>query len=709
MPFFPPQFSPINGNGTDSFRKLSFQIFCIWFFGVTFIISITGNINDVAEVFNISISTAMVIRSIIFFIFFVLILIYKNYVLLGFHFLYKFLNQLRSIITPKKRKDVVLSGYFIIIWIILIQRAFSHEIININTYVTELLVLALCYDLLLEPGDSELKIFPRILITYLFILSIGIAFLSIYSVWKSKVGGYFTISGLVPFSDANGYLNGALRFIENGKMNEWGSRRPLSVLFLSSLLRLSHQNIQVAMLIQVALIGLMEFFLAKPVFKYFGLTAATILLIILKGFISQFQHAFMTEPAGFLLGGIGTTFFIIASIDKKKWLYHAGLFFLAMGLSARAGAFISLPLLILYPLILFKNQKSKVQTVLIGLSIVIVALWISKVQLKFFGAESYSYQGSFAENLYGMVRGEKSWDCVYHEHPNLSELSNRASASQLIYQYAWQEFKKDPNPFFMTFYKQWEKAFFHPILFLYAGLIEIAKLNWVQLFFIIGITWILLVSRGEQNRFGFIIPGILGVFISVPFLYAAHAGIRIYAATIFFNALIPTIGIGILLSMIIGSNHKTNSNRQSHSAFYLFSIFIFSLFIFGPILNRLIPQTKNLPQDCSCDNGDQKVLFFNAKGSHIRVSDHDVEKKKYDYVVTTETLKSDHAFTMMKCSDLIEEGVYFKTVFNMLTDGNEAYYLFSNKPIHPYNQYVCVCGETVYSRKNKEKVLKIRE
>src|SRR5574339_860590 len=159
----------------------------------------------------------------------------------------------------------------------------------------------------------------------------------------------FTITGIFPQNDANGYFIGTLKILYGGQITPFAARRPLFSAFLSVILYLSNHNFIVALFILAFLVSLAIYLLGMEVRDFLGVFSAAITMMIVAYFyIGRFQGKFMTEQLGLPLGALSLAL-LLRGIRERNLMYLPwGIFILSLALNARAGAFFVLPLLILW-------------------------------------------------------------------------------------------------------------------------------------------------------------------------------------------------------------------------------------------------------------------------------------------------------------------------------------------------------------------------
>ena len=213
-----------------------------------------------------------------------------------------------------------------------------------------LLVLVMFFVFLLNRNGNGWEIAQTVFIFALFAIPM------IYK-WQFVHHDGEIIGGLLPWSDAAGYTWDAHRLVNGMLLSEFGSRRPLFPGFLAVLLRLTG-DFKFTVSILTVLNTLAVCFLVRVFKRLYGSIASGFFLVISFEFYIRFAGKTMTEQLGFVLGNLALFFLLIGAHEKnmRKALFGLGL--LTLALNARAGAFIILPVLIIWLALFFRQHTS---------------------------------------------------------------------------------------------------------------------------------------------------------------------------------------------------------------------------------------------------------------------------------------------------------------------------------------------------------------
>ena len=562
-----------------------------------------------------------------------------------------------------------------------------------------LLFFMIC--LLISYGDSQKTVFPVFrMATWVVLLAalLFYVFNPILVAWKLRSGGYFTMGGLVPYSDANAYLTGAKRLIEFGHLDEWCSRRPIPTGFIAVLMKICHQNIQHVLLLQAFFALAAIWFATLEIRRSFGFSGALVFIITTCAFWKEFAPTLMTEPTGFTLGAIAFTCLCRAFINKNTLFFLCGMFVSGLALSARAGAFLVLPLLMLYGLACFHSSRTGTLRLTVqSLTVMILSQVISPLMLTMIGADQFSYQGNLGENLYGLIRGGSSWELVYKEHPDLTQLNSITEISRRIYQYCWEAFQHDPLLVLQATGMQYYKNTIHLFDFLFRQLQFGFYYKLLLVPFWVAVLW-LITAVCKLQGIGFIPVGVIGIILSTPFMIGL--GIRVYAATIIYHAAIAGIGAGLLLG-----NRPISCADEFHDwrrdIFIWFQITVIGLAVIGPIILHLIACDPPVSKTAICNENEKRVVFRFVNGSGFIVGD---PKTDYSgkYIIRKAHLMAERGIQILQAQPYLQPGSYFSSILNLADPGmGYAYLIIPNFKL-PRQELISVCAKPVFIRPHKE-------
>ena len=121
-------------------------------------------------------------------------------------------------------------------------------------------------------------------------------------IWATGQSKYALIGGIVPFSDASGYLDYACQMMENHRIVHGFMDRPMFAAMLSSILHFTGLNLQPVLGILLAFCGVGMFLAVREMHARFGNVAAACFLIVIYVFYNRSIGMLMTEHLGLALG-----------------------------------------------------------------------------------------------------------------------------------------------------------------------------------------------------------------------------------------------------------------------------------------------------------------------------------------------------------------------------------------------------------------------
>jgi hypothetical protein len=421
----------------------------------------------------------------------------------------------------------------------------------------------------------------------------------------------FTIAGVFPQNDANGYFIGTLKILYGEQIPAFAARRPLFSAFLSVILWFSNHNFIAALFILAFLVSLAIHLLGNEVWDSLGVFSAAItMMIVAYTYIGRFQGKFMTEQLGLPLGALSLAL-LLRGIRERNLLYMPwAIFILSLALNARAGAFFVLPLLMLWFLTLRKVSLSKFS--LAGMAVVAVALgFVANLWL----FHSIAVPGSvpfsnFGDTIYGMATGYRSYYSWSYDYPGVDSSEAMRISLQIIadspslFLYAIVQAYRDyvqPTRFFSFLYLA--RPQLPSIAFLLSGFLIVAMVRLVQ------------ARRTTLARMLFAV--IVGIFLSIPFVPPVDDGIRAMIATVPFWALIIGYAVADRRAVNSGMDETWALDLPKFNPLLLFSF----LMAFAVTLGWLLVwgSARSPVENISCQQGQVPVAITTSSGSFVHV------------------------------------------------------------------------------------------
>lgn len=438
------------------------------------------------------------------------------------------------------------------------------------------------------------------------------------SLLPSSIGNGYIFSGLLPLNDANIYYTSALRLLQGETFTDTGSLRPLSHGAIATILGLTQENLQITLAIIVLITAISCFFLAREIKKYQGTIGSAIILTLMFAFIRPYIGSVATENLGLAVGALATAAMWRGLHSQKLKICLFGLFLLTIALNIRAGVFFILPLFLAWSVWFFK-EKSQLSSPFVfgGISVILLGFILNSLVFKLVALPGIQPNGNFAHVLYGMTVGG-NWTSILTDHP---EIHN----SQQRYQIAFEALLNNPLALPRGFLRAWDQFFLQDFAF---SFLRSNSINFsLQILSLVAIFYCLHQWRTAMGSF--MLMGLFGVLLSLPFAPPWDAGTRIYAATIPFFALFPTVGLTYLCRKFkLSVLTKTSQIDESPQLLINFSMGLIIFMIVGTMITKIVSHTPKF-SEIICPQSLETAYFFNSAGSSINVVANNVQKKSY--------------------------------------------------------------------------------
>jgi hypothetical protein len=393
-----------------------------------------------------------------------------------------------------------------------------------------LIILFIFFTLLLRRNGKVWETLHAVMVFGLFAIAL---------IYKWQFANYDgnIIGGLLPWSDASDYYSDAQRLLIGLDFSPMATRRPLFTAFISVLLRLVNGNLMIALACLTLVNALAVFFTIQMVKRAYGSAAASIFLVLVYLFYEKFAGKILTEQLGFALGNLALFFLLAGGYTKSLWRALLGLGLLTLALNARAGAFFILPAFILWIALYFGQKTSFLRVAGLAGAVVLMGFLLNLLLVKSIGSGSGRAFSNYSYVLYGLASGNKGWDQVEIDYPNVTEPEVMSLAIQKIREspgillYGMQEsykdyFKTDPGAF----------------SFIFMGSISPKANTFLWGFVLIGLIHSYL--KRKTGAGGLVLLSFLGVLASLSLLPPIDAdSMRTFAATIPFTALWVVAGV----------------------------------------------------------------------------------------------------------------------------------------------------------------------
>ncbi len=253
-----------------------------------------------------------------------------------------------------------------------------------------------------------------------------------------------TLGGLIPLNDAQGYYIDALGLTTGSNFSYFSSRRPLFPGLLSVLLIITNYNLFTSLAILSAITAISCYFMTREIQRTHGTETATFLLMMVFLYYRLHSGVTMSENFGIALGTLGFTILWRGTADKKLQFIWFGLFTTTIALNTRAGAFLILPLLVIWAGRLFRENKF-ISWKAIGVTSTAIMLgFASSILLgRLIGQPSGIPFANFSYTMYSLASGGTSWAYIAEVHPEVFLLPE-PDLTKKIFQLAFELMKENP-------------------------------------------------------------------------------------------------------------------------------------------------------------------------------------------------------------------------------------------------------------------------
>lgn len=443
-------------------------------------------------------------------------------------------------------------------------------------------------------------------------------------VWASGMTDSYILSGMLPLSDAGSYYANAIQYPLTGVFSDFASRRPLFNGFLVGLAAVSDYNLVQIQSVLIVMAALASALMAIRLLEFLHPVSVSLVSMVIFFYFRRFSGVISSETLGLTLGVLGL-FFLWGSIKERKlFSYSIGLFLTAMALLTRAGAFIILPMIILWGVLyLRKEETSIVKFMFLSFIPLLAAYLLNKGIFALYSAAGGVVFSNYSYSLYGLASGGAYWTQIFEDHPELVDLPNQEQ-TRLAYELAIKLIIAEPMQFLAGIFHEW-KWFFSETYYGIWSFISPQPLQAAEKTIAMNLSHVGLyglslagIFRFIKNRkcayFAFTVFAFIGFLLSVPLAPPSHAyGLRVFAASIWVLGLLPAIGLDGLIPnkwRIKGSTQNGAIYQISSSALVMASVIVFFICL-GPMFATRLDDTEFSPGFAAglCNEGTQSILL----------------------------------------------------------------------------------------------------
>ncbi|MGD9868200.1 MAG: hypothetical protein AB7U38_09415 [Hyphomicrobiales bacterium] len=160
--------------------------------------------------------------------------------------------------------------------------------------------------------------------------------------------GAASIAGLIPISDAAGYLADGYDIQRLGHWSDFSARRSIAAAFRTFTLMAAGNSQAGMLLVQTLLVCTALFIASVSVARWRGLWAGLAFFAIGFGIVRGYLSTSLTEPLGFFWALLAIPFFIASLRRQSLWPGIAGAVLMTLALLTRMGAMFAVPAIALW-------------------------------------------------------------------------------------------------------------------------------------------------------------------------------------------------------------------------------------------------------------------------------------------------------------------------------------------------------------------------
>jgi hypothetical protein len=457
------------------------------------------------------------------------------------------------------------------------------------------------------------------------IVTLALFALALAGLWATGQTQSIVLNGVVPLYDASDYYIDALRLLSGQDLSDFSARRPLFASFLSVLLWLTGHNLMAALGLLTLITAVACYIAAREIQSTHGSEVAVFVLIILFLFYRHHSGTVMSENLGVPLGALGFALMWRGTAQKKRLLFWFGLFATTLALNARAGAFFTLPIFILWSGWALRDagHRFSLGVLLVSAAVVFAAFAVNVILVRSLASSTGVPFANFSYTLYGLASGGKSWHYVFEKYPELLSLP-ADEQSRIIYQRAFALIQNDPSQLVKGAFYNWSMLFSDSWYSAYSfvgGEKRIMR-NIAQWGILSGcvlglIRW---VRKLDDPLMSLVGVSVVGILISVPFLPPTDAyRMRPYAVSMIVFGLLPAMGLLFAMEGLkLPPTNQSDLGNTNPSALIGFTPLLVSIALLGPLI---LKGFGNPPQfdSVSCAPGLDGISVRFDRGAHFNI------------------------------------------------------------------------------------------
>lgn len=456
-------------------------------------------------------------------------------------------------------------------------------------------------------------------------LTLALILFAIPLIYKWQAAEYTgqILGGHLPLSDAQNYYADAQLLLGGSHVSIVSTRRPFFVGFLAVILLITGNNLQISQGVIVALTAISIYLVMREVQIATDSFGAAVYLIICYWFYYPFAGGLMTESLGLSLGSLALAVLLKATRgDPKPGYFVFGLFTLTIALNARQGPFFVLATLAIWiGLLYYKSRRTKYVLLILTLGVA-SGMLINMALSKIIGSPRTTPFSIYSHFLYSLVTGGQGWPKAAIDHPGVTE--------EEIFRLSIDIFVKEPSLLFKGIAKSYYD-YFAPVdgAFSFMRLVHDQRNTADRLLwglFVPGL--IAAIINRTQKKYGLVLAGIAGIFLSVAFLPPADSDkMRIYAAALPFSFYLVSIGTAVPVSYagkFLGVSKIEDATWASADIIQPLTIGILLTCLFSPLILLVVGHMPNSKASVVCPADEEEIYFhIGDKASITLIQDNE--------------------------------------------------------------------------------------
>ena len=375
---------------------------------------------------------------------------------------------------------------------------------------------------------------------------LGMAFCVILAInpvllsWLDARWGYSKIGGVLPWSDARGYFEGAYRLLNAEQLDSFNSRRPINAAMFAFRLLLSDGHLYWALILQAAGFGLALFFFLRELSKFVSFSGLVIACSVGYSFAIPFLDITLSETLGLTLSLAAATVLLRFISTGQAGLYYFSILLLSLAVSARSGPYFVILLLVLYAPVILENSYLRRLIVFASAALCSLGGTIYSMLLNtLYGASSLDQNGNFGYTLYGIAKGGVGWTAYQTDFAGRT-FETESAMARAVFVEAINSIITDPTLFIKGLWLGLRSY----LDFGFYGFVPGLPSYIFFTFFVLG--WVTLNQKTSNPRLRNIsLVWLVGLLVSVPFIFQ-DGGFRVTATGLPIFMILPALGMAIL-------------------------------------------------------------------------------------------------------------------------------------------------------------------